>query len=351
MPLPSRYLPEVPDPYALSADPPPRAAAPAGVLLVNLGTPEAPTPRAIRRYLREFLSDPRVVELPAWLWQPLLRLFVLARRPSALAPRYREIWLPGGSPLLVWSQTQADGLQARLQARGLPVKVALGMRYGEPSLAQAVDRLRAEGCDRILMLPLYPQYAASTTATAVDKIAAHLARLRDQPALRTLRHYPEDPAYIGPLAELWRRHWQQHGRPQRLLLSFHGLPRRSVLAGDSYHRDCRRTAAALREALGEHGDFVQVAFQSRFGADRWLEPATEAVLRAWPGQGITSVDVACPGFVADCLETLEEIQMQCRDAFLASGGQHFRYLPCLNDDPAWLDGLAVLARRHLAGWV
>ncbi len=347
----SSYLSEPTDPLAFSTEPPPREPGPVGVLLVNLGTPDEPTPKSIRRYLGEFLSDPRVIEIPQWLWQVILRVFILTRRPAALAPRYKEIWLEQGSPLLVWSQLQAQGVQEHLQAAGLDARVALGMRYGNPSIAAAINELRAAGCDRILTVPMYPQYAASTTATAVDCVAAHAARMRDQPELRFIKRFQDDDAYIQALARQVRTFWDHNGKPQRLLLSFHGLPRKSVEQGDPYYRDCMETAVLLRQALGDDGDLVHVAFQSRFGAQRWLEPYTEPTLRQWAREGITHVDVMCPGFLADCLETMEEIQMQCRDAFLGEGGQQFRYLPCLNDDPVWAAGFAALIRKSLGGWV
>ncbi len=346
----SPYLPEAADPHAFDSDPPARDPGPLGVLLVNLGTPDEPTPASIRRYLSEFLSDPRVIEIPQWLWQVILRLFILTRRPKALAPRYEEIWLEQGSPLLVWSQTQAAGVQSRLRAGGLQLRVELGMRYGNPSIASACESLRAQGCQRILMAPMYPQYAASTTATAVDRLAAHAGRLRDQPELRFIKRYHDDPGYIDALGRRVQGYWAQHGKPQRLLLSFHGLPRRTVELGDPYHRDCMETASLLKKYLGPDGNLVHVSFQSRFGAERWLEPYTEQTLRAWAREGVQAVDVICPGFLADCLETLEEIQMQCRDAFLGEGGRQFRYIPCLNDDPVWADHFAAIIERHLAGW-
>lgn len=349
--FPSPYLTEPVDQQAFNPDPVPRDPGPLGVLLINLGTPDEPTAGAIRRYLGEFLSDPRVIEIPPWLWQPILRAFILTRRPRALAPRYKEIWLDRGSPLLVWSQAQAQGVKDALAAQGVPACVELGMRYGNPSIADAIAKLRLAGCQRILALPMYPQYAASTTATAVDSVAAYAAKLRDQPELRFVKRYHDDPGYIGALAEQLRRYWAANGKPERLLLSFHGLPRRTVEQGDPYYRDCMETAALLKRRLGEDAGRVHVSFQSRFGAEKWLEPYTEPTLREWARQGISQVDVMCPGFLADCLETLEEIQMQCRDAFLSEGGRQFRYLPCLNDDPEWASSLADIARRHLAGWV
>lgn len=347
----SRYLPEPADPDALVSVPSPRAPGPVGVLFINLGTPDEPTPGAIRRYLLEFLSDPRVIEIPQWAWQVILRGAVLVRRPSQLAPRYQEIWLDEGSPLLVYSQQLADGVAHHLEAQGVQARVALGMRYGNPSVASAMDQLRHQGCERILVVPMYPQYAASTTATAVDRVAVHAARLRDQPELRFIKRFHDLPSYIDGLAQHVRQFWARHGTPQHLLLSFHGLPRVTVEKGDPYHRDCMETARLLRDRLGPDGERVHVSFQSRFGAQEWLQPYTEPTLREWARQGVESVDVMCPGFLADCLETMEEIQMQCRDAFLEEGGSQFRYIPCLNGDPSWAAGLAGFIRGNLGGWV
>jgi len=350
LPFSPRFLPESPDPHALDATPPARRPGPVGILLINLGTPDAPTRASIRRYLSQFLSDQRVIELPSRLWQIVLRGVILPIRPRRLAPRYREIWLDQGSPLLVYSRAQADGLQQALGGRDAPVRVALGMRYGNPSVGAAIGELRAQGCERMLVVPLYPQYAASTTATAVDAVMAHAARLRNQPELRFVKRYYDDPGYIAALVEKLRGFWREQGKPQRLLLSFHGLPRTVVEQGDPYFRDCMETASLLRQGLGADADLVHVAFQSRFGAQQWLQPYTLPTLRDWARQGITQVDVMCPGFLADCLETLEEIQMQCRDAFLGAGGRQFRYIPCLNGDPAWIQALAGLVRRHVQGW-
>lgn len=346
----SPYLAEPSDPHALTTEPPERPAGDIGVLFVNLGTPDAPTPSAIRRYLAEFLSDPRVIEIPRVLWQPILRLFILPRRPRALAPRYEEIWLDDGSPLLVGSRLQAEGARQELAGRGMPVHAEVGMRYGNPSIASAMSSLRDRGCERILVVPLYPQYAASTTATAVDKVTEYAKQRRNQPELRFIKRYPDDAGYIDALAGSIRAHWQEHGKPERLLLSFHGIPRVTVEKGDPYHRDCMDTVRALRRALGEDGALVHHAFQSRFGAQEWLQPYTEPTLREWARSGVRRVDVICPGFLADCLETLEEIQMQCRDAFLEEGGREFRYIPCLNGDAAWCRALADLVQRNLGGW-
>jgi ferrochelatase len=352
MPLPfaPRFLSGAADPHCFDTAPPARPAGPIGVLLVNLGTPDAPTAGAIRRYLAEFLSDPRVIELPSWLWQLILRGIILPLRPRKLAPRYAEIWLEAGSPLLVHSQDLVGAVDRALTARRADIRVALGMRYGNPSVEGALARLREQGCERILVVPMYPQYAASTTATAVDAVMTTVARWRDQPALRFVKRYYDEPGYVAALARRVRQHWQEHGRPDRLLLSFHGLPRVAVEQGDPYFRDCMETAGLIRQALGEDGSLVHVGFQSRFGAQKWLEPYTLPTLREWARQGVARVDVMCPGFLADCLETLEEIQMQCRDAFLQAGGREFRYIACLNGDEAWAGALADLVLRQLSGW-
>mgnify|MGYP001378607986 CR=1 FL=1 len=347
----SRYFPEPADPHALVGDPPAWDVATPGVLFVNLGTPDAPTVPAIRRYLGEFLSDPRVIEIPQVAWQVILRLFILPRRPRALKPRYEGIWWRDGAPLLVASQQQVNGVQEELRRRGLQVHAALGMRYGNPSIASAMDALRDAGCERILVVPLYPQYAASTTATAVDKVGEYAARRRNQPELRFIKRYPDDPGYIASLVASIRRHWQEHGKPDRLLMSFHGIPKVTVEQGDPYHRDCMVTVRALKQALGEEGALLHHSFQSRFGAQEWLQPYTEPTLREWAKQGVRSVQVMCPGFLADCLETLEEIQVECREAFLKSGGERFTYIPCLNGDGEWVRALATIVERNLRGWI
>ncbi|HEX7387702.1 MAG TPA: ferrochelatase [Castellaniella sp.] len=347
----SRFLSEAPDPQALDPDVAGPGRGPVGVLLVNLGTPDAPTPAAVRRYLGEFLSDPRVVELPRWLWQIILRGLVLTRRPSVIAPKYQSIWMERGSPLLVHGEDLRDAVAASLGARGLPVRVALAMRYGQPAIADELRSLRAAGCGRILVVPLYPQYASSTTGTVVDAVNAWMAQLRHQPTLRFLDRFHQAPAYQDALCRAVRAHWQKVGKPDRLLLSFHGLPQQAVRAGDPYFRDCMQTAQALRERLGEDGGLLHVAFQSRFGAAPWLQPYTQPTLEAWAKQGVGTVDLMCPGFVADCLETLEEIDMGCREAFLASGGQNFRYIACLNADPQWSADFSALLAENLGGWV
>lgn len=345
------YLPEPSDPSLLDAQISVRPATPVGIVVMNLGTPDRPDAGSIRRYLKEFLSDPRVIEIPQPIWQLILRGAILPFRPGKLVEKYEMVWMPEGAPLLVYSQRQADGLQQRLDPTGTTVKVALAMRYGNPSVESAMDKLRAQGCERILVVPLYPQYAASTTATAVDAVTRYAAKMRNQPELRFIRSYCDHAAYIQPLAQSVKNYWKQHGKPERLLLSFHGLPRRCVEKGDPYYRECMLTTAALRQALDDCGVPVEAAFQSRFGAERWLEPYTEPLLRKWAKEGVKNVQVLCPGFLADCLETLEEIKLMCRDAFLEEGGEQFAYIPCLNDDTQWIDGLEQLVREHAAGWL
>lgn len=314
------------------------------VLLANLGTPDAPTPAALRRYLREFLSDPRVVEIPRPLWWPILYGLVLPLRPARSAAKYLAIWTAEGSPLAVWTDRQARALTAAL---GLPVRVA--MRYGQPSVAVALDALVADGAERVLVLPLYPQYAGATTASVIDAVGAWARRRRRLPELRFVNGYPDDAGYLDALEASVRQHWQAHGRGERLVLSFHGVPARTVALGDPYEVQCRRTAAALAARLAL-GDECVVAFQSRFGRARWIEPSTEATLRRLAAEGAKRVDIACPGFAADCLETLEEIAIEGRETFVAAGGTELRYIACLNDRPEWIDALSALARRHLAGW-
>ncbi len=347
---PERYLPEPRQADPFDTDPPLAEAGPLGVLLVNLGTPDEPTAPAIRRYLGEFLSDPRVIEIPRYLWLPILHGIVLRRRPVRLAPRYAGVWMEGGSPLLVYTRRQAEALDQCLRARGLNVRVLPAMRYGNPSLADAIASLREAGCERILTVPLYPQYSASTTATVIDQVGRVAARLRNQPELRFLKRFHVDPGYIDAMAGGIESYWAAHGRPQKLLMSFHGLPRYSIELGDPYYRECLQTARALRQRLGLDESQVEVSFQSRFGSARWLEPYTEPTLQELARQGVTDVDVVCPGFTADCIETLEEIAEEAREVFLKAGGRQFRYIPALNDDPAWVQALAEMVQTQLQGW-
>ncbi|MAK56772.1 MAG: ferrochelatase [Pusillimonas sp.] len=349
--LPTRYQPEPEDPYGLDPQPPARELGPIGILVVNLGTPDEPSAAAIRRYLAEFLSDPRVIEIPLWAWQIILHGIILRTRPRKLVPRYQGIWLEQGSPLVVYSKAQARGLETQLRSEGENIRVELAMRYGNPSIQAGLDALRKQGCERILTVPLYPQYAASTTATVVDAVTGYAARLRNQPELRFIKRYHDDPGYIESLVRKLTDFWSENGKPERLLLSFHGLPQRTILQGDPYHRDCMDTVRAIKALLPpEDAQRVYVSFQSRFGAEKWLQPYTEPTLQSWAAEGVKRVDVMCPGFLADCLETLEEIQEECREAFLHAGGETFRYIPCLNDDPQWVQALTSIVRRQLVGW-
>ena len=325
-------------------------AATTGILLVNLGTPEAATAPALRRYLAEFLSDPRVVEIPRIVWWPLLHGIILRTRPAKSAAKYASVWLPGGSPLAVWTATQAQGLQRVLAEAGHRVLVRHAMRYGEPSIPSRLDALRAEGATRVLVLPLYPQYAAATTASVGDKVMQWAQQARRVPELRFVGEYHDDTGYIGALAAQVREHWAANGRAEKLVLSFHGVPHRSLLLGDPYHCQCHKTARLLGEALALAPGQMLVTFQSRFGKAKWLEPYTEPTLLALAQQGVKSVDLMCPGFTADCLETLEEIDQEARAAFLGAGGTAFNYIPCLNDRADWIAALAGVAERHLQGW-
>ncbi len=316
-----------------------------GVLLINLGTPDAPEARAVRRYLAEFLSDPRVVEIPAIAWKPILHGVILRTRPRKSAEAYNQIWTNEGSPLRVIAQRQAEALRGRLPE----VSVHYAMRYGHPGIAAALERMVDEGCSRILTAPLYPQYCAATTATANDAVFASLARMRVQPALRTLPPYYDDPAYIEALrTNLSQQIAALDFEPERLLLSFHGMPQRTLDLGDPYHCHCQKTARLVGKSLGID---VDVAFQSRFGKAKWLEPATDETLAAYPGKGVKRIAVAAPGFAADCLETLEELGIRGRETFLGAGGEKFALLECLNDSD---EGIAMLERlivRELAGWL
>jgi ferrochelatase len=316
-----------------------------GLLLVNLGTPDAPEPASVRRYLAEFLSDRRVVEIPPLLWQPILRGVILPLRPRKSAHAYRQVWTEAGSPLAAVTRAQADALQAML---GEAVVVAHAMRYGEPAIGPAIDALMAAGCERILVAPLYPQYCAATTATVVDAVGAHLAGLRRQPALRFLPPYHDDAVYIGALeASVKAGLAALNFTPDVLVASFHGMPERTRRLGDPYYDQCLDTARRLESALGRP---VEVAFQSRFGRAKWLEPATDATLESLGRQG-RSVAVFAPGFAADCLETLEELAIRGKEQFASAGGSRFAYIPCLNDGAPGMAMLETLVRRELAGWL
>jgi protoporphyrin/coproporphyrin ferrochelatase len=320
------------------------------VLLVNLGSPDAPTAAATRRYLAEFLSDPRVVEIPRFAWWPILHGIILRTRPAKSAAKYATVWTPEGSPLVAGTARVAKLLQGALGERGLPVPVRMAMRYGNPSVASVLDTLRAEGATRILVLPLYPQYAAATTASVWDAVTGWGRDVRHLPELRFVHRYHDEPAYIEALVASVRAHWQREGRGRMLMMSFHGLPERSLHLGDPYHCECHKTARLMAEALGLKQDEYRVTFQSRFGKAKWLQPYTEPTLKELAAGGLERVDVVCPGFPVDCLETLEEIAQEARDAFIDAGGREFHYITCLNDSPEGVRALVDVAQRHLAGW-
>ena len=321
-----------------------------GILLTNLGTPQAPTPAAVRRYLAEFLADPRVVEAPRWLWLPLLHGIILRRRPRRVARAYASIWSEEGSALLAISRRQAAALQAYLQQHDA-CRVVAAMRYGQPSIASGLHALREQGAGRMIVLPAYPQYSATTTGSVFDAVSQELRRWRWLPELRFITHYHDDDGYIDALASSIEGHWRKQGRGQRLLMSFHGIPEQYARAGDPYAEQCRRTAALLAERLRLGPQHWEVAFQSRFGPTKWLQPYTDERLRALARTGVREVDIICPGFAADCLETLEEISIQNRKVFEAAGGGTLRYISSLNDGPKHIRALGRLIRRHAGGWL
>ena len=320
------------------------------IVLINLGTPDEPTPAALRRYLREFLSDPRVVEIPRAIWLPLLHGVILRTRPARSARKYATIWTPDGSPLKTWTAKQAKLLGGYLGQRGHRVLVRYAMRYGSPAIPTVLDEVKAAGADRVLILPLYPQYSGPTTASAFDAVADWARTVRRLPELRVVNHFHDDAGYVDALARRVTDYWQTHGRGARLVLSFHGVPKRTLTLGDPYHCECRKTARLLGERLGLPADQLLVTFQSRFGRAEWLQPYTEPTLIELARQGVDRVDVMCPGFTSDCLETLEEIALEARAAYLGAGGRSFHYIPCLNDKHEWIVALVELALRHLQGW-
>jgi ferrochelatase len=327
------------------------AVAKIGLLLVNLGTPQAPTAGALRPYLKEFLSDPRVVEIPRALWWPILHGFVLTTRPRRSAEKYAKIWTPEGSPLKVHTERQANLLRARLGARIPDLAVGWAMRYGAPSVAAALTELRAQGCRRVLVVPLYPQYTAASTGSTFDAVFAAAARMRNVPELRLVKHFHDHPGYIEALAKSVRDHWAATGRPEQLVMSFHGVPRFTLDRGDPYHCECQKTGRLLAEALALETEQYVVSFQSRFGRAEWLKPYTQETVEALGRRKARRVDVICPGFVADCLETLEEIGIEAKAAFLRAGGGEFHYLPCLNERDDWIEALATISQGHLQGWI
>jgi len=335
-------------------------AAPAGamsdrgdlaVVLVNLGTPDAPTTSAVRRYLGQFLSDPRVIEQPRWLWWLILHGVILRLRPARSARAYASIWTQAGSPLLVNSQSLSNALDRRLKSEFAgQVRVCLAMTYGEPALPRVIRGLVDDGIRRVLVLPLYPQYSATSTGAVLDALADTIKGLRWPPELRTVGDYHDQSAHIDALARSVERHWASHGRAERLLLSFHGIPQRCVEAGDPYAAQCRVTASRLAARLGLDEAALIVSFQSRVGREEWLKPYTDATLEELAHSGVESVQVLCPGFAVDCLETLEEIAVENRERFLHAGGKRYEYISALNDNVDQIEALASLIRQHLQGW-
>lgn len=321
-----------------------------GVLLCNLGTPEAPTAPALRRYLGQFLADRRVVEIPKFIWLFILHGIILRTRPAKSAAKYATIWTPEGSPLKAWTEKQAKLLQGYLGERGHHVDVRYAMRYGQPAVERQLAAMKADGCTRILVLPAYPQYCAATTASVYDMVFQWGLNTRTLPEFRFVNHYHDDPAYIHALKASVQKHWMAHGKPEKLVMSFHGMPERTLHLGDPYHCECHKTGRLLAEALGLKKDEYLVTFQSRFGRAKWLEPYTEPSLIALAKQGVGRVDVICPGFSSDCIETLEEINQEVREAFMHAGGKEFHYIACLNDSAEGMRALTAVCEQHLQGW-
>jgi len=323
-----------------------------GILLINLGTPDAPTPEALRPYLKQFLSDPRVVEIPSAIWWPILNGVILNTRPKKSAAKYASIWMNEGSPLRVHTEKQATLLQGYLSQRTkAPYVVDYAMRYGNPSIANVLKNLREQNCERILIVPMYPQYAASSTGTAFDDVFREVLQIRNAPALRTIKHFHDHPGYIKALANNINEYWMKNGRPEKLVMSFHGLPQFSLDKGDPYHCECHKTARLLAQELGLKLEQYTLSFQSRFGKAEWLKPYTTATLKELGKKKTKRVDVVCPGFVSDCLETLEEIAMEGREDFLHAGGGEYHYIPCLNDRNDWMLALTDLVMENLQGWL
>lgn len=338
-----RYLPEPPHDHG--------AVAKIGILLVNLGTPQAPTAAALRPYLKHFLWDPRLVEIPRALWWLILHGIVLNTRPRKSAEKYAKIWTTEGSPLRVHTERQANLLRGCLGAKTPhPLVVGWAMRYGAPPVDAELARLKAQGCRRVLVVPLYPQYAAASTGSAFDAVFEAASRMRNVPELRLVKHFHDHPGYIGALAQSVREYWTTHGRADQLVMSFHGVPRFTLERGDPYHCECQKTGRLLAEALSLKPEQYVITFQSRFGRAEWLKPYTQETVEALGRRKTRRVDVICPGFVSDCLETLEEIAIENKAAFLSAGGGEFHYIPCLNERPMWIEALAAICLAHLQGW-
>jgi len=328
-----------------------RQADKVGVLLVNLGTPEAPTPKALRKYLGEFLSDPRVVEIPRLLWLCILHGIILRIRPKKSAAAYKEVWTENGSPLMLHTVEQTHAIRERLRAEhGHNVVVECAMRYGEPSVASVLDTMMLEGCRKLVVLPMYPQYSGSTTGSVFDALAADFTQRRWLPHLRYVSSYHTDDAYIEALAASIEQHWEKHGRADKLVLSYHGVPKHFLHAGDPYHCQCHVTSRLLQARLGLNDDEIMTCFQSRFGKAEWLQPYLDQTMKTLPSQGIKSVQIVCPGFSADCLETLEEIAGENHEYFMEAGGERFEYIPALNARPEHIEALTKLIEKEARDW-
>ena len=322
-----------------------------GVLLTNLGTPDAPTREALKPYLKQFLSDPRVVEVPRLIWWFILNGIILNTRPKRSAEAYSEVWTDRGSPLLYHLNDQVAGVETRMKAQlGNSVIVRGAMRYGNPSIASVLEEMCAAGVQRLVVMPLYPQYGGPTTGSTFDDLADDFRQRRWLPDLRFISSYHDHPSYIGAVVQSIEAHWQAHGRADKLILSYHGMPKRYLLNGDPYHCQCHKTTRLIAEALGLGPDDYLTTFQSRFGREEWLKPYTDETLKSLPGEGTKSVQVICPGFSADCLETIEEIGMENRDYFIEAGGERYEYIPCLNAEPEHLDALTTRILEECAGW-
>lgn len=323
-----------------------------GILLANLGTPDAPTAKALRPYLKQFLMDRRVVEIPRLIWWWILNCIILVIRPKKSAEKYAQVWMQEGSPLLVHAKNQAQLLRGYLgQKIKSPFAVELGMSYGNPSMQSAIEKLKAQHCNKILVFPLYPQYAASSTAASLDAVWKTLLKMRNVPAIRTIKHYHDHPAYIQALAVSINKFWQINGKPEKLIMSFHGVPKFHLMKGDLYHCECHKTGRLLAEALGLEQEQYQITFQSRFGKQEWLKPYLASTLEALGKQKVKRIDVVCPGFSSDCLETLEEIAMEGKHIYQSSGGGAYHYIPALNENEAWIHAMTAIALENLQGWV
>jgi ferrochelatase len=320
------------------------------IMLVNLGTPDSPDAPAVKRYLAEFLSDSRVVEIPKLAWLPILHGIILQIRPKKSAAKYQTIWTKQGSPLRIYTEAQSKMLQGYLGQQGITVDVVYAMNYGNPSITSVLQQLKTQHVDRLLVVPMYPQYSATTTASVMDRVYRQLQQMRNPPELRLIKHFHDHPAYIQAMAQQIQGFWLKHGKPTKLVMSFHGIPKRNLMLGDPYHCEAYKSARLIAEQLGIGKDDYVVTFQSRFGKQEWLKPYTEPTMIELAKAGVERVDVVCPGFVSDCLETLEEIQGEVKEAFMHHGGREFNYIPCLNDQPHWIHALVEIVKPHLAGW-